>query len=72
MVAIHRVIATAHRCDRNGRRQRCIQTLDVILRGPRRRVPAIGKGMHDGGDAGLRQLHRQHSCVILMGMHAAR
>jgi hypothetical protein len=72
LVAIHRVIATTHRCDRNGRRQRRAQTLDVILSGARRRVSSIGKNMHDGGYASLREQRRQRSCVVLMGMHAAR
>ena len=72
MVAIHGVVAAANRGDRHRRRQRRTQALDVLARRSRRRVAAVGEGMHDSRHTCLREHLRQRRRVILMRMHAAR
>ena len=72
VVAIHGVVAAADRRDRNGSRQRRQQPRNVLARGSRRRVAAVGESMHDSRHARLRQNFRQRRGVVLVRMHAAR
>ena len=70
-VAVHGVVPAADRRDRNRRRERLEQACDVVPCRARRRVTAVGKGVHDGGQICLRENCRDRGGVILVRMHAA-
>ena len=72
LVAIHGVIPTADRRDRNGSRQRREEANNVLPRRSRRRVAAVGKGMDERRHGGRGENAREHRGMILMRMHTAR
>ncbi len=71
LVAIHGVVAAADRRDRDRRRQRFRQARDIVPRGARRRVTAVGKGVHDGRQVRAHEDSCECGGVILMRMHAS-
>jgi hypothetical protein len=71
-VAIHGVIAARHGGDRNGFRQRGEETLDVLARGLRWRVAAVGECVHPRRHAGIGEELGQRRGLILVRMHTAR
>ena len=63
LVAVHGVVAAADRRDRDRRRQRLRQAREVVPRRSRRRVAAVGEGVHHGRHArvarGFRRARRR-------------
>ena len=72
LVAIHGVVAAADRRDRDRRGQRLRQSRDIVPRGTRRRVTAVGKGVHDGRQVRAHEDSGERGGVVLMRMYAAR
>ncbi len=70
LVAVHGIIAADHGHDRHRRRQRGGKIFQIVGRELRRRIAAVGDGMHHRRHAGLGQNARQRDAVILMRMHA--
>ena len=71
LVAVHREIPAAHGRDFHRRRQRGEEPLDVLGRGLRRRIAAIGERMQAHRHAGIGEDFGERRGVVLMRMHAA-
>ena len=72
LVAVHRVVAADHGRDRHRCRERGHKPLEIVAGGLRRRIAAVGDGMHERRNAGVGQDFRQRHGVILVRVHAAR
>ena len=71
LVAVHGVVAAEHGRDRNRRRQRRGESLEIVAGRLRRRIAAVGDGMRHGRHAGVGEDFRQRRAVVLVRMHAA-
>ena len=71
LVAVHRIVAPAHRRDRDRLRQRGREARDVVAGRLRRRIAAVGPGMHQRRHAGGGENFREADRMVLMRMHAA-
>ena len=72
LVAVHRVVAADHGRDRHRGRQRGHEPLEIVAGRLRRRIAAVGDGMHERRNAGVGQDFCQRCGMVLMRMHAAR
>ena len=71
LVAIHGVIASAHRRDGHLPRQRGEEARHVVAGRLRRRIAAVGPDMHEHRNAGVGDNLRQVDRMILVRVHAA-
>ena len=71
-VAIHGVVPTAHRDDRDGSRECRDEARNVLPCRAWRRIAAIGKGMHDRRHRGLGENVGERSRLVLMRMDPTR